>query len=168
MSRVLLVDDDACIRDALSAVLHETGHTVTLAVDGAEGLRLANSANPEVIVSDVMMPVMDGPEMVRRMKATPRLANVPVILMSALETVPRVPVAAMLRKPLDPSMLLRLIHEITHDSASADPVTGDARAEIADEANDCRSVDIAAPVPLPAAALWDIESWSTTRIPLGF
>jgi CheY-like chemotaxis protein len=109
MSRVLLVDDDVNMRDALSAVLEGAGHDVTVAGDGLEGVRLASEADPQVIVSDVMMPLMNGPEMIREIKAMPEFKQVLVILMSALATKPAVPVAAMLRKPFAPLELLKLL-----------------------------------------------------------
>ncbi|MPW18978.1 response regulator [Paraburkholderia sp. CNPSo 3157] len=118
MCRVLLVDDDANTRDALGAVLQNAGHVVTLARDGPEALRLAVMVNPQVIVCDVMMPAMDGPEVACRIRTIPVLANVPVVLMSAVLPVPAVPVAAMLRKPFDPSLLLRLVDDLTDQSAS--------------------------------------------------
>jgi CheY-like chemotaxis protein len=116
MCRVLLVDDDANTRDALGVVLQDEGHVVTLARDGPEALHLAVAADPQVIVCDVMMPAMDGPEVACRIKAIPALADVPVVLMSAVLPVPAVPVAAMLRKPFDPSLLLRLVDELAGHS----------------------------------------------------
>jgi CheY-like chemotaxis protein len=116
MCRVLLVDDDANTRDALGVVLQDAGHVVTLARDGAEALRLAATAEPQVVVCDVMMPGMDGPELACRIKAIPAFADVPVVLMSAVLPVPAVPVVAMLRMPFDPSLLMRLLDELTDHS----------------------------------------------------
>jgi CheY-like chemotaxis protein len=115
MCRVLLVDDDANIRDALGVVLQDAGHVVTLARDGPEALRLAVTSDPQVIVCDVMMPGMDGPEVACRIRAMPAFADVPFVLMSAVP-VPAVPVKAMLRKPFAPSILLRLIDELPYPS----------------------------------------------------
>lgn len=112
MSRILLVDDDAKVRDALSAVLDGAGYDVTVAQDGRKALCVAPEIGPRVIITDVMMPSMDGPEMVRRIRTMPEFEWVPVIMMSALVTVPAVPVAAMLRKPFAPAELLRLLEEL--------------------------------------------------------
>jgi CheY-like chemotaxis protein len=90
----------------------------TLARNGPEALRLAVTTDPQVIVCDVMMPAMDGTEMVCRIRANPVLANVPVVLMSAVLPVSVVPVAAMLRKPFGPSLLLRLVDELTDHSVA--------------------------------------------------
>ena len=113
MCRVLLVDDDANTRDALGVVLQDAGHVVTLARDRPEALRLAATAEPKVVVCDVIMPRMDDPKVACRIKAIPAFADVPVVLMSAVLPVPAVPVAAMLRKPFDPSLLMRLVDELT-------------------------------------------------------
>ncbi|ACC76236.1 response regulator [Paraburkholderia phymatum] len=113
MSRVLLVDDDANLRDALSAVLDSAGHDVIIAHDGMEAVRLAPISHPQIIVSDVMMPEMDGPTMVRELRAMPGFLQVPVIMMSALVTTPAIPVAAMLRKPFAPTTLLDVIARLS-------------------------------------------------------
>ncbi|MEM5371135.1 response regulator [Paraburkholderia azotifigens] len=137
MSRVLLVDDDANVRDALSAVLDGAGHDVTTARDGAEAVRLMPVAHPQVIVSDVMMPTMDGPDMVRTIRSMPAFQRVPVILMSALVTTPSVPVAAMLRKPFPPGKLLELLDrfddmrkQVPHGEDESARSAGSCRAHI--------------------------------------
>ncbi|ACC74256.1 response regulator [Paraburkholderia phymatum] len=112
MSRVLLADDDANVRDALRTVLEGAGYDVTIAQDGLDGLRLAPESCPQVIVTDVMMPLMSGPEMVRRIRAMPGFQQIPVIVMSALATDPEVAVAAMLRKPFAPETLLALLDNL--------------------------------------------------------
>lgn len=78
--RVLVVEDEESIRRVLERVLARKGFTVTLAADGCEGLRLAQECSPEVILSDVLMPVLSGPEMTQRLRAMGNL--VPVVLMS--------------------------------------------------------------------------------------
>ncbi|MCG5072716.1 response regulator [Paraburkholderia tagetis] len=113
MSRILLVDDDANVRQSLGAVLDGAGHTVTVASDGREALRLAVARHPDVIVSDITMPVMDGAAMVQKIKAVPGFERIPVVLMSSKTTVPPVPVARMLRKPFDPATLLVLLDKLT-------------------------------------------------------
>ncbi|MBN3752386.1 response regulator [Paraburkholderia sp. Tr-20389] len=120
MSRVLLVDDDANVRDALGAVLDGAGHDVTIAHDGREAVRLAFVTHPQVIVSDVMMPTMNGPDMVRRIRSMPAFQKVPVILMSAMVTTPSVPVVAMLRKPFPPEKLLELLDGVGRISEDAE------------------------------------------------
>jgi signal transduction histidine kinase/ActR/RegA family two-component response regulator len=70
--RILLIDDDEDIREALSALLELDDHVVTVAANGAEGLRLALSDPPEVALVDVGLPDIDGYELVRRLRGDPR------------------------------------------------------------------------------------------------
>jgi PAS domain S-box-containing protein len=82
--RVLIVDDDRKIRDLLVDLLELEGYEVSTAPDGAEAIELALSFDPDIIVSDVVMPVVGGLELCRRLKEDPRTAYVPVLLISGL------------------------------------------------------------------------------------
>jgi CheY-like chemotaxis protein len=81
---VLVVNDDRDIVQLLEVALELEGYTVLSAV-GAEALRLAHERQPDVILLDLMMPVMDGVEVSRRLRADPSTALIPVIVMSAHE-----------------------------------------------------------------------------------
>lgn len=84
VSHILLVDDDEDLRDAIQAFLTDQGHEVTTACNGLDALDLlAEGGLPEVALVDVFMPVMDGIAMIEKMRADPRLAEIPVIVMSA-------------------------------------------------------------------------------------
>lgn len=113
MSHVLLIDDDALLRDAMQALLTDCGHAVTAAADGLEGLHAAMDRTPDAIVSDINMPLVDGREMVRILKSLPEFSDVPVVLMSGAITSTPVPVAAMLRKPVNPAALVALLDRLT-------------------------------------------------------
>lgn len=82
--RVLIVDDDRKILDLLVDLLELEGYEVAAAADGAEGLDLAHSFAPDVVVSDVVMPVVGGIELCRRLKEDPRTAYIPVLLISGI------------------------------------------------------------------------------------
>ncbi len=84
--RVLIVDDDRKILDLLVELLELEGYEVSTAPDGAEAIDLALSFDPDVVVSDVVMPVVGGLELCRRLKEDPRTAYVPVLLISGLIT----------------------------------------------------------------------------------
>jgi PAS domain S-box-containing protein len=84
--RVLIVDDDRKIRDLLVDLLELEDYEVSTALDGAEAIDLALSFEPDIVVSDVVMPVVGGLELCRRLKEYPRTANVPVLLISGLRT----------------------------------------------------------------------------------
>lgn len=80
---VLAVDDDANIRRIVQLILTRAGYEVTLAGDGLEGLAAVKSAKPDVVVLDVMMPHLDGIEMLRRMRADPEISAIPVVMLTA-------------------------------------------------------------------------------------
>lgn len=80
----LVVDDDLRSRELLTALLTAQGYRVTQAADGAEALAAAARQAPDVVLLDVMMPVMDGFETCRRLKQQPQTAIVPVLLVTAL------------------------------------------------------------------------------------
>ncbi len=84
-SRILIVDDEPSARDTLEALLFEERYDLAFASDGAEALEKAATLTPDVILLDVMMPGMDGFEVCRRLRADPLLADVPVIMVTALD-----------------------------------------------------------------------------------
>lgn len=82
--RVLIVDDDRKILDLLVDLLELEGYEVSTALDGAEAIDQALACDPDVVVSDVVMPVVGGLELCRRLKEDPRTAYIPVLLISGL------------------------------------------------------------------------------------
>ena len=98
MTKVLLVDDDRCLLDALCALLAEEGFDVTVAGNGREALERLPTCAPDVVVTDVMMPVMDGQQLLRSLREQPSTRELPVILMSAAPLKPGDGVP-LLRKP---------------------------------------------------------------------
>jgi CheY-like chemotaxis protein len=83
MAAILVVEDRAVDRKFLSMLLQAAGHSITEASDGAEGLRLARRAPPDLVISDILMPTVDGCEFVRRMRDVATLARTPVIFYTA-------------------------------------------------------------------------------------
>ena len=80
--RVLIVDDDQKVLDLLVELLELEGYEVSAARDGASALDLLTSFEPDLVVSDVVMPVLDGMELCRRIKQDVRTQSIPVLLMS--------------------------------------------------------------------------------------
>jgi two-component system cell cycle response regulator DivK len=80
---VLVVDDDADIRELIRMVLTMKGCRVVEAADGRQALELAQQVHPALILMDLSMPVIDGYEATRRLKAQPELCGIPVIAVSA-------------------------------------------------------------------------------------
>jgi len=83
MARILVVDDSAVVRRMLGLVLGDAGHEVSFAMDGQEGLETARAALPDLIISDLEMPVMDGIAFVRELKDQDSSSPIPVIMLTA-------------------------------------------------------------------------------------
>jgi DNA-binding response OmpR family regulator/cellulose synthase/poly-beta-1,6-N-acetylglucosamine synthase-like glycosyltransferase len=80
---ILVVHDDFLIQKMVTAMLRHAGYEVTIAADGCEALALAAVATPDLIISDVIMPNMDGFELLRRLRAKPATKGIPIILLTA-------------------------------------------------------------------------------------
>jgi CheY-like chemotaxis protein len=83
MPKILLVEDNEMNRDMLSRRLLRRGYEVIIAVDGQQGVDLAGSTQPQVILMDMSLPVIDGWEATRRIKADPATKAIPVIALTA-------------------------------------------------------------------------------------
>ncbi len=83
MAKILLVEDNEMNRDMLSRRLVRSGYEVVIAVNGEEGVTLARTASPDVILMDMSLPVLDGWEATRRVKSDPGTREIPVIALTA-------------------------------------------------------------------------------------
>ena len=83
MSRILLVEDNEMNRDMLSRRLARKGFEVVVAADGEQGVALARSAAPDLILMDMNLPVLDGWEAARKLKAAPETRAIPIIALTA-------------------------------------------------------------------------------------
>ena len=83
MPKILLVEDQEMNRDMLSRRLIKRGYDVSIAVDGAEGLDKARSEAPDLILMDMSLPVIDGWEATRRLKAEEATRGIPVVALTA-------------------------------------------------------------------------------------
>jgi CheY-like chemotaxis protein len=114
---VLIVEDDADLREMMAQLLTLEGYETATVANGREALEyLHRAAAPDVILLDLMMPVMDGWEFHRQLEADPDLAPVPVIVLSALDQgrATNIDAAAFLKKPLDFDRLLDLVRTYCH------------------------------------------------------
>jgi DNA-binding response OmpR family regulator len=84
-STILIVDDEAVMRDTLEGLLLAQNYNLALAGNGAEALAKAAELTPDLILLDVMMPDMDGFEVCQRLRTDPLLAEVPIIMVTALD-----------------------------------------------------------------------------------
>jgi CheY-like chemotaxis protein len=119
MKTVLLVDDEFALVEVLTSVLEEEGLRVIAAANGLEGLQRLGEEVPDAALLDVMMPRMGGPELLEKMRANPKLAGIPVILMSAAERMGKLVdgagAAAFLHKPFRVPTLLATLRKVMGD-----------------------------------------------------
>lgn len=83
MAKILLVEDNEMNRDMLSRRLERKGYQVVMAVDGAEGVKMAGSEKPDIILMDMSLPVLDGWGATKQLKASPETARIPIIALTA-------------------------------------------------------------------------------------
>lgn len=114
MKRLLIVDDELAIVEALQDILSVEGYDIATAFNGAEGLQRMADAKPDLVLLDLMMPVMDGREMLRRMREDASLQGIPVVVMSAgrISDEERRSSARFLAKPFELDVLLDTIAEL--------------------------------------------------------
>ena len=129
-SRVLVIDDDPDVGRLVRLILELEGHEVVLTDDGLRGLAAAQHQRPDAIVLDLMMPVMDGYEVLKQLQADPRTCDVPVVVLSAVtlrETRERVEGAgavAFIAKPFDADQLSRAVASVIQRPTMSDSRTG--------------------------------------------
>lgn len=83
MAKIVLVEDEAQIARIVEIKLKNKGYEVAHAVDGGAGLEMIQRERPDLVLLDVMMPVMDGYTLLRTLRADPELAKIPVVMLSA-------------------------------------------------------------------------------------
>lgn len=83
MAKILIAEDEEMVREFLEHVLQKEGFSVVLAADGEMAFALAKDERPDLILMDVLMPHMDGFEVLHRLKDTPELRAIPVIMLTA-------------------------------------------------------------------------------------
>jgi DNA-binding response OmpR family regulator len=119
--RILTIEDTADIRRLIRMTLEFQGHAVIEASDGAQGLALARSENPDLILLDVLMPGVDGLGVARMLHDDPVLSRIPVIMLSAMggaqdiEAGLQAGVKAYLVKPFSPRELLDKVSRLIRD-----------------------------------------------------
>lgn len=113
--RLLVVDDDSTLRDLLRVHLQGAGFSVRAAPDAAEAIRAVLAEKPDLILSDINMPYMDGMELLEVLRADPATADIPLMVLSASDSdehhdrARRLGVAGYLVKPISVDQLLRAI-----------------------------------------------------------
>ena len=116
MRTIVVVDDEYSLADVLAASLSDVGFRVHTAANGVQGLQLVHEHHPDLVLLDYMMPLLDGPGVLRGLREDPRVASTPVILISSLpESSVRTRCdgyAAFLRKPFAFEALIATIERV--------------------------------------------------------
>jgi CheY-like chemotaxis protein len=115
MKTILVVEDDEQIREMLCAFLQDEGYTVTATCNGLEAVEYVSETRPDLVISDVMMPILDGGNMASIIQAKYGERAAPVLGMTALSKLERAndsKFAAVLHKPLDLPDLLAAIENL--------------------------------------------------------
>ena len=127
MSKILIIDDDADIVEAMRVVLEKRGHKVDMAGEGNEGLEKARKGKPDVIILDVMMPGLDGFEVARELKADTGTRDISILMLTAIKdqmgfdfqketSDPQwLPVDDYCNKPLDYEVLLEKVDRLVRN-----------------------------------------------------
>lgn len=124
MKTILVVDDEPTILESMELVLEIEQYTVVTASNGKEALERIAESRPDLVLSDVMMPVMDGLELLRAIKTDPALAGIPVVIMSAGRPDPAMvdpPWDRFLPKPARLDVLLSVLKDLLEGSSGASP-----------------------------------------------
>lgn len=108
MARILVVEDEPDMRFLLRALLESGGHEVLEAHHGAVALERLEDSSPDLVVTDVMMPVMDGNELIRRLRSDPKTAAIPILAVTARARLPE-EADAYLSKPFLPEEVLEAV-----------------------------------------------------------
>lgn len=115
VKRVLVIDDDASIRELMTRMLKREGFSVHTASSGEQGLEMAMQIKPSVILLDVMLPRMDGWAVLTKIKSTPELAEIPVVMQSILDEANKgfmLGAREYLTKPIDRKRVLSVISKL--------------------------------------------------------
>ncbi|MFC1673662.1 response regulator [Pseudomonadota bacterium] len=119
MADILIIDDDADIRQLVAIHLEGEGHTVRHAENGRGGIEEADKMRPDLIILDINMPVMDGTQVMKALRAADDTANVPVIALSAVavpemrDDMHALGCDAYVSKPIDFPVLLAHVTKLT-------------------------------------------------------
>jgi CheY-like chemotaxis protein len=125
MARVLVIDDEPDVRWLLRLSLERVGHEVLLAEDGLRGVAMAQRQKPDIVVVDLMMPVMDGYGVLDALAKDPRTAHLPVLVLTA-KALPEDQVRSVeagarrfMTKPFDPEDLAEELERVFRDDQAA-------------------------------------------------
>jgi len=130
---ILVIDDEPHITHVVALKLRHAGYEVLTAGDGEEGYEVACDASPDLIITDIQMPYMNGVEMCQRLSANPPTAGIPVLVLTARgyalgpEDTNRTNIRGTISKPFSPREILTRVEEVFNaDDADSKTIERDA------------------------------------------
>jgi CheY-like chemotaxis protein len=114
VARILVVDDEPAQRFALRRIFERAGHEVTDAGNGAAALRAVRESPPDLVVTDMMMPVMDGSELIKRLRSEPATAGIPILAASGDPHLAE-GADAVISKPYRPEYLTKVADDLLRE-----------------------------------------------------
>jgi CheY-like chemotaxis protein len=122
VARILIIEDDGAIARVLRVLLEMRGHDVTAESNGARGVLIAQHRPPDVIILDMMMPVVDGFTVMEELNADQPTANIPVVVVSAMHSASveqrcsELGASGYVRKPFDAEALIAVVEELASEA----------------------------------------------------
>ena len=126
---ILIVDDEFGLAEMLCEMLRDLDYDVTIAINGRLALELLGERPVDLVLTDMMMPVMDGAELAAAMRASEAHRHIPIVMMTSLPTAPREThlFDAVLRKPFTPELLLKTLDRCLSGTDAPRPSLGSER-----------------------------------------
>ncbi|RKH73494.1 response regulator [Corallococcus interemptor] len=128
MSRILVVEDEETLADAIRDVLQDAGFEVQVARNGLEALRELEAGTPDVLLLDLMLPLLDGRGLLTRMRSQEHLRELPVVVMTSAsrKALADHPVGSFLQKPVTAVGLLKALKAVLPGAEGGGPTSPDA------------------------------------------
>jgi CheY-like chemotaxis protein len=130
MSKILIAEDNPVNRELLRELLEMRGHTIAEACDGEEALRIIEQTQPDLVLLDIGMPLLDGFGVIRKIRENPRFASMPVVAVTAYamqgdrEKILSSKFDGYLSKPVDARSLVQELDRVLSQQGSADQASG--------------------------------------------
>jgi CheY-like chemotaxis protein len=121
VAQIVVIDDENLVAEACATALRLAGYQVSVANDGEAGLRLIREILPDVVISDIRMPGIDGHELISQLKTQPATTHIPVILISGHCIAEKGSCDAFLSKPFLVPELLRTVKDLAARRSAVQP-----------------------------------------------
>ena len=118
LSTILVVDDEPNVRFLVRVTLERAGYEVVEASHGAAALEQARGSRPDLVITDLMMPVMSGRELIQQLRSDPETTSIPILILSANGRLDRGKADAALGKPFDLDVLIETVRTLSEEGGT--------------------------------------------------